>query len=599
MNNNSIQINSYLQNEMSAGERVAFEERLVTDRALREELDIQRQVIQAAVNAGLKISFAKAIRLKKIIQRCIAGSIATAIIITAVLLYYTFNKRSNSIADLKQPVIAAPATDSLQPYINPPLPSINVPISDYSLDAEKGGTIFHPGGSIIYFPPAALIDASGTPVTGIVKVTYREFADPVDFFVSGIPMGYDSAGVKYNFESSGMCEINVYKDNKPVFVNPNAKPQLHLSSTNKSPLHNVYFLDTVARNWKFTGKDIITEVKNTVQTEAQGPTSNYADFIESTGIPVKPVKPAMASEDKQAFSLEIDPGSFEELFAYDHLKFEVVDESTYRRSDADEHWDNVKLERSNTDGIYDITFTNVKRKVTYKVRPVLEGADYDAAMKVFNQKNKAYEEALRKRQTQDQLISDSITAKNKQVLEKINAGREWNDKMNALILERNKKLREQQLRAIEEQQKSQNQLLDKLGKRGTDIRMSTEIIRTFSINNFGIWNCDHPEYPKDEMPILAYYSDAANNPILFQNIAVVYKGFNGITQFPYATQIRVIPNKENMLWSIQDGSFYYFTYNDFMQAGISRERTTFIFRMRKATQQITSYDQIRELIQQL
>lgn len=52
----------------------------------------------------------------------------------------------------------------------------------------------------------------------MVKITYREFADPIDFFVSGIPMEYDSAGRKYNFESSGMCEINAYKDDIAVLL---------------------------------------------------------------------------------------------------------------------------------------------------------------------------------------------------------------------------------------------------------------------------------------------------------------------------------------------------------------------------------------------
>lgn len=136
----------------------------------------------------------------------------------------------------------------------------------------------------------------------------------------------------------------------------------------------------------------------------------------------------MASDDRQLFNVQIDPDSFEELLVYDGLRFEVVDESTYRPSDANEHWDDVKLERSNTEGIYNIIFTNARRKVSYKVRPVLKDADYAAALKVFNEKNKAYEEALKNRLVQDQWKSDSISLKNKQLQEKWNVDRAWNEK---------------------------------------------------------------------------------------------------------------------------------------------------------------------------
>jgi hypothetical protein len=82
-------------------------------------------------------------------------------------------------------------------------------------------------------------------------------------------------------------------------------------------------------------------------------------------------------------------------------------------------------------------------------------------------------------------------------------------------------------------------------------------------------------------------------------MSVVYKGFNGITQFPSPAQIRVIPGSENMLWSIMDGSFYYFTYADFSRAGIGRNSQSFTCRMRKSLTQVSSYEQIRQLLEKL
>ena len=55
MNNNSIEIDNYLQNKMSAGERIVFEKQLAADPALQYELQVQQQVIMAAEYAGLKL----------------------------------------------------------------------------------------------------------------------------------------------------------------------------------------------------------------------------------------------------------------------------------------------------------------------------------------------------------------------------------------------------------------------------------------------------------------------------------------------------------------------------------------------------------------
>jgi hypothetical protein len=62
-------------------------------------------------------------------------------------------------------------------------------------------------------------------------------------------------------------------------------------------------------------------------------------------------------------------------------------------------------------------------------------------------------------------------------------------------------------------------------------------------------------------------------------------------------ELPIIPNKENMLWGIRDSSFYYFSYKDFQQANIQRGMTSFKFKMRKAGQAISSYEDIKKLVE--
>ena len=86
MNNNSILIDRYLQNEMSAAERTAFENQLITDNELQEELQLQQLITKAATTAGVKNEFAKAIRKKIIAQRLI--KLGIAVVVVASVLFY-------------------------------------------------------------------------------------------------------------------------------------------------------------------------------------------------------------------------------------------------------------------------------------------------------------------------------------------------------------------------------------------------------------------------------------------------------------------------------------------------------------------------------
>ena len=88
MKNNTEKIGRYLQNEMGAEERNAFEKQLAGDEDLQEELAIQRQILAAVEKAGLKNSFSKAVRTKFISRMLIRWGIV--VMVVAGLSYYAF-----------------------------------------------------------------------------------------------------------------------------------------------------------------------------------------------------------------------------------------------------------------------------------------------------------------------------------------------------------------------------------------------------------------------------------------------------------------------------------------------------------------------------
>jgi len=110
-------------------------------------------------------------------------------------------------------------SNKIQSFINPPIEHISIPFTEYIVNAEKGDTAFYNSGSFVIFPPNSFVDEDGEIIKGDVKVLYREFNNPIDFFLSGIPMNYDSSGVVYNFESMGMVEMSATQNGKPLQVN--------------------------------------------------------------------------------------------------------------------------------------------------------------------------------------------------------------------------------------------------------------------------------------------------------------------------------------------------------------------------------------------
>jgi hypothetical protein len=563
VNDNTILISSYLQQEMDEREQQEFESRLANDPDLRKELEIQKAVVQAVSNQGIKRAFAQAIQQNGRRSKW-KMLMAIAAIVLLVLVCYLFR---DTIFKTKK-ITTTGATKKAR-FINPPLPEADLPFTTYKLDAAAGDTLIHSSGSILYFPPSAFVDASGNTIKGEVQLKYREFKKPVDFFVSGIPMRYDSAGTNYIFESAGMFEITAYQNDEAVYVNAAAKPEILMSSDNSDPLQNVYYLDTVAGKWNFIGKDVIN-----VKSEASPskvPQKIILPAREKTDI-VKPVMPAKADEEKQAFSIAIDPGSFEELFAYDNLKFQVVNEKGYNRADADEHWETVSLDHTATDGIYLIKFSNDKRSVQYTVQPVLEGRDYDEALVKFKKQQQQYQTALQARRDNEQRFNDSLEmVRRKKEAETRAAIAEAQQKFNEMIRWRDSVLAAQMNPAPE-----------------------VAIFRSFSINGFGIWNCDRPQYPNLEIPITGTFNDEMGNPLNLAYVAVVYKDLNGLTQFP-SPAIRVIPGYNQTLWSLFNNKFYYYSYADFAGSGITRNSNAFEFRMRVVEKEVRTYEDIKAI----
>lgn len=157
-------------------------------------------------------------------------------------------------------IAGASPFDKKYNYIKPPIAGVDVPKTIYTLEANAGGTLVYPTGTAIDVPADAFVDAKGSTVRGPVKIDYREFRDPVDFIVSGIPMTYDSGGVRHHFESAGMFEINASANGQEVFLAPDKKVELDFALTDSAEKYSFYKFDDQKGNWDNIGSSGTTSL---------------------------------------------------------------------------------------------------------------------------------------------------------------------------------------------------------------------------------------------------------------------------------------------------------------------------------------------------
>ena len=410
-----------------------------------------------------------------------------------------------------------------QPYINPPFEHIQQEFALGQVNADQGGVYLHDNGSKVIIPPAAFVDANGQSVKGAVDIKYREFHDFIDFYLSGIPMEYDSSGQTYFLESSGMVEVYAEQNGERLEIAPDKQLDIELISEIKVPASdrasipqfNVYQLDEEKRNWVYQGQDnieVLEEDMSDLLAEEDSPeavaeaayqeelaniTSQEARelaAIEATiPRPLAPVKPERANgndyvfnfdfaEQDIRFSSRARPGAAEREMdqnqdAINQLRKQYANtmwqlapnNSTDFNQEmlAQINWEDMSIERINNRD-YELTLMNPNKTVKLLVNPVLQGEDYEEALKVFNADYAKFQSELAAREAQ-------LEEQKKALAERIRTEKEL----------ANKSFREK---------------IDYLKKQGKDniaseVMIQQKIVNRFAVSELGVWNCDRPLPP--------------------------------------------------------------------------------------------------------
>ncbi|MCW3076572.1 MAG: hypothetical protein JWO32_1181 [Bacteroidetes bacterium] len=468
--------------------------------------------------------------------------IAGTVVICTITYLALFNSNQKQNTNDKIITQSNPAPAPHKKFISPPSNKLSIPYSTYTISNTKGGEIKHSTASTIKIPKKSFVDKNGKDVIGDVTIEYREFQDKGDIIASGIPMNYDSSGIKLNLESAGMFDIQGSQNGEAVFIKPGSNLEVELASANNENRFNQYYLDTIQKNWTYLKKDQLLNPKEIMAITSEVRHSGmdgkenqkklellknvvtviipkrldsvkivYTNKVSSLPKAKEPLKPSQPTG-KPTFYIDGSQEEFPELAAFDKVIFEVGDENkNYTKSMHDVTWSDVKVSEGPLKGKnYLLTLTYRSRVEKLIVYPVLSGADFEKAHKKYEQKFLEYKSLAEKRTADEKKIMAEMEAKQKIYLAEI-------DKNN---------------RAIEALSRQRD--LNTLNNSFSGMNNATRAMRVFSISKFGIYNSDCPHTLPEGIIMSPQFSLNENGKIILPDL-VYLVDHTGNLVFNYAS----------------------------------------------------------------
>ena len=136
------------------------------------------------------------------------------------------------------------------PVFAPPLGLGLTPEETVTVAAE-GGVLTLASSTRIAVPENAFVDTAGHTISEPVALTVREFHNPIETWLGGIPM---RAGDDAVLRSAGMMEIRgTSADGREVELAPGKVLQLEWYSVEDDPGYVTWALDTATGQWTETG----------------------------------------------------------------------------------------------------------------------------------------------------------------------------------------------------------------------------------------------------------------------------------------------------------------------------------------------------------
>lgn len=470
------------------------------------------------------------------------------------------------------------------PFVNEPVDEAIPSFSHYSVNVNQGGVFEYESGSRLIVPSAAFMNDRGTLVEGDVNLYYREYTDFVDFFISGVPMTYDSSGIRYLLESSGVVEIFAEKDGHRVFLSKGKSikvemaGQIFVINEDEVPDYNVYQLDTAEKRWVYRDIDMMQFVEEAL--EYNDPLYQYKKVLQdeldeisirendaliaienNLPVPQPPAKPVEKDKNRITFELDFLQDKLPE--GNEFLYGGTIWQLSPNNPDIDQRafqvvWEDAAVKKLE-DNDYELELIAEGNRLKLIVNPVLTGRDYELAMEQFAQEMLLYENEVNARKLSLQ--------KDKVALHK---------------------------RFEEQRQIARDRYKKELTSSGINLETTDEIEPRKVINNFqaddlGIWICARPVLP-ETVKVKARFVDEEGNELEPSVAFIADKNRNILTKFlaQPGANVSFDHNSENIMWILlPDGKIAVFRPEQFKAIDKNKNRYTFVMK-------IVEKDRLRE-----
>jgi hypothetical protein len=345
--------------------------------------------------------------------------------------------------------------ENLRTLITPVSTRFNVDFTEYNITAGKDTTLIFHSGTRIFIPACAIVNADETPVSGIVKLSYREMSDRAGIIATGIPMKVKDSSNGF-LETTGMMEIKAEQDGRALAIKNDCPVKLDMINTEAGTNVNLYYLNQKSGEWETVQKELQVNVdKKTITRNGKLKlAARDYDKMAKTAAYHVPIKPKQASGSHFGFHFKIDLTKYPEVNFYDGIIWEYAgtggsDDPKKNSWVETARWKEMMLDKTNTAGVYKLKLISANKIFETTVRPVFDKEDMEYAKDVFDYRYGLYKKFVDKKKEEH---------------------RKW-------VKEQERKARVQET--------------------------VNKISRSFEIDKFGIWNCDRfYSVPNPEMVVL-------------------------------------------------------------------------------------------------
>ncbi|MES2592901.1 MAG: hypothetical protein V4608_13545 [Bacteroidota bacterium] len=529
-------------------------------------------------------------------------------------------------------------------FIQPPIKGLDVDRNFYNICPAIENVLVYPSGTKIRIPANAFVDKEGNPVKENITISYREFRDPVDFLVSGIPMKYDSAGEINHFESAGMFEINASIEKQPLQLANGKQVQMNFATTSVDSTYNFYAFNDSAGRWDYKTKPGTVTSKTKIDLPILSPAfSTFTNYVyQRQRVQDKtPFNKRFESPD-YTYTSRVDTSSKKGRF------FNYYSEKQFRHKPTASLVKITKV-RKNKNGLFfklrfindahpelnefnnyyfasdeNMTASSFKQKFSYKksfndIRVYLNGDNCELKLK----DSKGF------KSVNAHLVTIDDNAKVKSVKNTQIVAKKYNRRLNSRERMFNKKLKKGKiyddyitlnnngdidLYAYEEARKRMSPTEKKMAPEewltynkqivanqkvliNNASATSNNLIQSLSLDGMGVFNCDQIQRIKQPVEVFATYKNSESEELSPYGAYIIDKKINGILSFePSNIIFSKSDDAQNILITVNlDGSVGLFKTEDFKKNTFKNKRK-FDFAVTEIDAKYTSVSDLKKII---